>query len=94
MHLYDVIRHALAHGCELHEERGNHALYRNPATGAVTPFPRHITDGPARVERICAELGIPLPEEHDAPTPPENWCGLMVEIPPPYRYPDGSSWGK
>jgi mRNA interferase HicA len=57
----ELIRHLLAHGCQLLREGRAHSIWINPANGQQSAIPRHreIDDYTARA--ICRQLGIPEP---------------------------------
>jgi mRNA interferase HicA len=57
----DLERHLASRGCEVLREGGGHAIWRNPATSARAPVPRHREIKPTLVRAICAQLGVPSP---------------------------------
>jgi len=57
----DLIRHLLAHGCELLREGARHSIYFNPATNASSSVPRHTEIHEFLARKICRDLGIPTP---------------------------------
>jgi mRNA interferase HicA len=59
MKLRDLIRHLEKHGCVFRREGGNHTIYRNPASGALTSIPRHREIKDNLVKKICDDLGVP-----------------------------------
>ena len=58
----DLIRHLLAHGCELLREGSRHSIYVNPKTGATASIPRHTEINDFLAKKICRDLGIPAPQ--------------------------------
>lgn len=62
MKRYQLIDHLRRHGCQLEREGSRHSIYRNPATGAQAPVPRHAEIDNRLALKICRQLGIqPLP---------------------------------
>lgn len=59
MKLRDLIKHLEKHGCLFRREGGNHTVYKNPATGAMTSVPRHREIKENLAKKICDDLGIP-----------------------------------
>ena len=59
----DLERHLAGRGCEVLREGGGHTIWRNPATGARAPVPRHREIKPTLARVICGQLGVPLPPE-------------------------------
>ena len=53
-----LIRHLHAHGCVLFREGGNHSVYKNPSTGAMSTVPRHNEVKDVLARKICRDLGI------------------------------------
>ncbi|MBI1353982.1 MAG: addiction module toxin, HicA family [Acidobacteria bacterium] len=54
-----LVAHLKSHGCELHREGSRHSIFRNTATGAIAPVPRHAEIDDRLILEICKQLGIP-----------------------------------
>ena len=57
----DLERHLASRGCKVLREGGGHTIWRNPATGARAPLPRHREIKPTLARAICTQLGVPSP---------------------------------
>jgi mRNA interferase HicA len=57
----DLIRHLESHGCVFFREGGNHTIYKNIATGAMSAVPRHREIKNSLARKICDDLGIQRP---------------------------------
>lgn len=57
----DVIRYLEKNGCEFLREGGNHTMYVNRQTRGTSAVPRHRELNRFLVQKICKDLGIPLP---------------------------------
>jgi predicted RNA binding protein YcfA (HicA-like mRNA interferase family) len=55
----DLIRHLQAHGCILHRQGGNHAVYINPKARRSSAVPRHREINDFLARKICDDLQIP-----------------------------------
>jgi predicted RNA binding protein YcfA (HicA-like mRNA interferase family) len=55
----ELIRHLLAHGCQLLREGGRHTIYWNPTNRKTSAVPRHSELIEPLPSRICKDLGIP-----------------------------------
>ena len=55
----DLVRHLLAHGCELLREGGNHSVFLNRATRKVATVPRHREINEFLARKICKDLDVP-----------------------------------
>lgn len=58
----DLVRHLLAHGCELLREGGNHSVFLNRATRKVATVPRHREINEFLARKICKDLDVPHPD--------------------------------
>jgi len=56
-----LIRHLLAHGCQLKREGGSHTIYWNPTTGRREPLPRHAEIPDLLARKICRALTVADP---------------------------------
>ena len=56
----DLVRHLLAHGCELLREGGNHSVFLNRSTRKVATVPRHREINEFLARKICKDLDVPL----------------------------------
>jgi predicted RNA binding protein YcfA (HicA-like mRNA interferase family) len=56
----DLVRHLLAHGCELLREGGNHSVFLNRSTRKVATVPRHREINEFLARKICKDLDAPL----------------------------------
>ena len=56
----DLVRHLLAHGCELLREGGSHSVFLNRATRKVATVPRHREINEFLARKICKDLDVPL----------------------------------
>ena len=56
----DLVRHLLAHGCELLREGGSHSVFLNRATRKVATVPRHREINEFLARKICKDLDAPL----------------------------------
>jgi mRNA interferase HicA len=61
--LNDLERHLKSQGCYLERQGGNHTLWKNPATGKVSPVPRHREIKEVIVKSICRQLNIAVPSK-------------------------------
>ena len=61
MKLADLERHLKSQGCHFEREGGNHTLWKNPATGKVSPVPRHREIKDVIVKSIYRQLVIAAP---------------------------------
>ena len=61
MKLGDLERYLKSQGCQFEREGGNHTLWKNPATGKVSPVPRHREIKEVIVKSICRQLIIAPP---------------------------------
>ncbi|HEY7065270.1 MAG TPA: type II toxin-antitoxin system HicA family toxin [Chloroflexota bacterium] len=59
MKLSTLLQHLRKHGCVLKREGSAHALWTNPANGAVEAVPRHTEISNVLARKICRRLGIP-----------------------------------
>jgi mRNA interferase HicA len=57
----DLIRHLESQGCEKLREGGNHTVYFNPVTRAVSTVPRHREINDYLAIKICRDLEVPAP---------------------------------
>jgi len=57
----DLIRHLVAHGCELLREGGSHSVFWNPPRGLTSTVPRHREVNDFLARKICRDLAIPNP---------------------------------
>ena len=55
----DLVRHLLAHGCELLREGGSHSVFLNRATRKVATVPRHREINEFLARKICKDLDVP-----------------------------------
>ena len=55
----DLVRHLLAHGCELLREGGNHSVFLNRSTRKVATVPRHREINEFLARKICKDLDVP-----------------------------------
>jgi mRNA interferase HicA len=55
-------QHLASHGCELHRHGAKHDIWRNKASGAKSPVPRHRAMKKAIVRGVCRKLDIPIPD--------------------------------
>ena len=56
-----LIRHLESHGCYLLRDRGKHSIYVNPANNQTSAVPRHREINNFLAQKICRDLGIPMP---------------------------------
>ena len=56
----NLVRHLLAHGCELLREGGNHSVFLNRSTRKVATVPRHREINEFLARKICKDLDVPL----------------------------------
>lgn len=61
MKRHDLIRHIVAHGCQLLRDRGKHSIYVNPTNNQTSAVPRHREINEFLALKICLDLGIPAP---------------------------------
>ncbi len=57
----DLEKHLRSHGCEYLRDGGNHPIWWNPATGAITAIPPHREIDTYTARGACKQLGIPSP---------------------------------
>ncbi len=55
----DLLRHLLAHGCELLREGARHSWWHNPNQNKRSAIPRHIEIDDHLANKICKDLGVP-----------------------------------
>ena len=55
----DLVRHLLAHGCELLREGGNHSVFLNRVARKVATVPRHREINEFLARKICKDLDVP-----------------------------------
>lgn len=58
MKRHELIRHLERQGCLLEREGSRHTIYKNPATGAKVPVPRHSEIDNRLARKICQQLGV------------------------------------
>lgn len=63
MKLGDLEKHLREHGAHKVGEGGKHTKWRSADGSRVSAVPRHREIGPGLVRAICAQLGIPKPED-------------------------------
>jgi mRNA interferase HicA len=54
----ELINHLQREGCCFEREGGRHTIYKNPATGAKAPVPRHSQIDNRLAHKICEQLGV------------------------------------
>jgi len=57
----ELIRHLIAHGCQLVREGSDHSWWGNPALNRRSSVPRHSEVNRFLARKICRDLGIPEP---------------------------------
>ncbi len=57
----DLLRHLRQHECRFVREGMEHSIWENPAINCRISVPRHREIPNYTAERICKQLGIPLP---------------------------------
>jgi mRNA interferase HicA len=55
---HELIGHLNDEGCLLEREGSRHTIYKNPATGAKAPVPRHTEIDNRLARKIRLQLGI------------------------------------
>jgi len=55
---HELIGHLQRQGCHLEREGARHTIYKNPASGAKAPVPRHAEIENRLARKICQQLGI------------------------------------
>jgi mRNA interferase HicA len=58
--LTDLERHLRNNGCLLARQGGNHAIWKNPANGKVSPVPRRREVKENTARSVCKFLDIPF----------------------------------
>ncbi|MFA0755876.1 MAG: hypothetical protein YPKNTGVA_001386 [Candidatus Fervidibacter sp.] len=56
------MNHLRQHGCLVVREGGKHTVVHNPTTNRTSSVPRHREIQRWMAEKICKDLGIPLPK--------------------------------
>ena len=59
MKLRQLIKHLVAHGCNLDREGRKHSWWHNSERGTFAAVPRHREISNVLAKEICKELGIP-----------------------------------
>ena len=57
----DLLKHLRLYECRLIREGDEHSIWENPSTKYRTSIPRHREILDYTIEKICKQLGIPLP---------------------------------
>jgi mRNA interferase HicA len=58
----DLLRHLMAHGCQLLREGARHSWWHHSITGKRSAIPRHSEINDHLGRKICRDLGVPEPE--------------------------------
>jgi predicted RNA binding protein YcfA (HicA-like mRNA interferase family) len=61
MKRHELLRHLVAHGCELLREGGRHSVWVNRRAQKTTAVPRHREINDMLARKICRDLEIPEP---------------------------------
>jgi mRNA interferase HicA len=57
----DLLQHLREYGCRFVREGAEHSIWENPTINHRTSVPRHQEIPEFTAQRICRQLGIPLP---------------------------------
>lgn len=60
-----LIKHLVAHECQLLREGSRHSIWWNPANRKTSTVPRHGEIVEPTAHRICKDLGISKPEQQE-----------------------------
>ncbi|PKB72514.1 MAG: addiction module toxin, HicA family [SAR202 cluster bacterium Io17-Chloro-G7] len=61
MRRLDLVRHLLAHGCELFREGGRHSVFANRSARKTSAVPRHREINQFLARLICRDLEVTDP---------------------------------
>jgi mRNA interferase HicA len=57
----ELLKHLCQCGCQFVREGEEHSIWENPKTKRRTSIPRHREIPDYTADRICKQLGIPMP---------------------------------